>query len=436
MKKLLYTSACLLLVFSCSKKIDEVAELQLHSSENAKVAVQQFSKLYGGSSDEEINDIIKSNSQGYIFTAVSFTADPFGNVWVVKTSETGNVVWEKNYGGNSFERANSIIKIEGGYLLVGVTYSTDGDVTDINGGGDAFVMKINETGSVVNKKSFGGNENEEFQKIIVDDEGNYVIAGSTNSSNGDVTGQHGFGDVWVVKLDKNLDIVWQKTLGGTQGDVGNSVALSHDGGYVISGFTSSADGDVKVLKGGADFWLVKLTKQGNIVWEKTYGGTGFELPSSLCVTVDKGFLIAGLTTSNDGDVTERKGGFVDAWLVKTDKDGNLKWNKAIGGSEFEQSLFAITAHNGDLLVGGNTTSNDVDFSGNKGTQDGWLMRLDKQGHEKWTKLAGGSDWDLFRAATPGNQGNYVFAGYSWSNDGDVSGNHGFNDGWVLKLEDK
>ena len=137
----------------------------------------------------------------------------------------------------------------------------------------------------------------------------------TRSNNGDVTGSHGKYDFWVVKLNKTGDLEWQRALGGSEEDYGQSVKQTSDDGYVIVGHTESTDGDVASNDGGADLWMVKLSVSGVLEWEKAIGGTMAEEGNSIQLTTDGGFITAGYSWSSNGDVSENNGKN-DFWIVK------------------------------------------------------------------------------------------------------------------------
>ncbi|MGZ5247559.1 MAG: hypothetical protein ACXWV5_11020, partial [Flavitalea sp.] len=335
---LIIISICMFL--ACSKNIDQQFSLQQDSKSMAKPKGMgiEFNKLYGGSSDDLVRQMIKANYTGYIFTGDTYSNDNGleafngdGDIWVTRLDEVGNITWQKTFGGPDFERGNSIAPCGQGYIVAGYTLGNYGDEPVLNSGPDAVILKIDENGNLLNKKILGGSGIDEIVSILPDGKGNFILVGTTDSNDGDVIGHHGGGDFWVLKMDAGLNILWQKVLGGSLFDAGISIAISKDGSYTICGFTSSTDGDVKGNHGEADFWVVNLSENGKLLWHHAYGGTGYDLPSSITASVDGGYLIAGLTTSSDGDITLRKGGFVDGWMVKIDKFGNVKWDKTVGG---------------------------------------------------------------------------------------------------------
>ncbi|MGB4094684.1 MAG: T9SS type A sorting domain-containing protein, partial [Bacteroidales bacterium] len=143
----------------------------------------------------------------------------------------------------------------------------------------------------------------------------YIVAGETWSNDGDVSGNHGNSDYWVVKLNSSGDIEWQKCLGGTNSDWAYSIQQTNDSGFIVAGYTHSNNGDVSGNHGYYDYWVVKLNSSGDIEWQKCIGGTNYEFANSIQQTSDGGFIVAGETLSNNGDVSGNHG-YSDAWVVK------------------------------------------------------------------------------------------------------------------------
>src|SRR5690606_15934938 len=146
-------------------------------------------------------------------------------------------------------------------------------------------------------------------------DGGYILAGESNSTDWDVTGNHGGFDYWVVKISDQGSIQWQNSLGGSGNDRANSIIQTTDGGYIVTGYSNSTDGDVSGNHGGVDFWVVKLNNQGVIEWQKSLGGSNSDAAYNIQQTEDGGYVVAGLSSSNDGDVSENQAG-EDFWVVK------------------------------------------------------------------------------------------------------------------------
>src|SRR5690606_36383484 len=159
----------------------------------------------------------------------------------------------------------------------------------------------------------------------------YILTGSSESNDGDVSGNHGNFDCWIVRLDNIGNIQWQKSLGGSQEDSSGQIQQTFDGGYIMVGYSRSNNGDVSGNHGHYDYWVVKLDMSGNIQWQKSLGGSGVDMAHSIQQTIDGGYIVAGLSQSNDGDVTGNHGG-ADYWIVKLDDNGNIDWQKSFGGT--------------------------------------------------------------------------------------------------------
>ena len=235
---------------------------------------------------------------------------------VIVTVALPVISWQKSLGGSGYDRATSIQQTsDGGYIVAGNSSSIDEDVTGNHGNSDYWIVKLNSVGSIVWQKSLGGSGNDSATSIQQTSDGFYIVAGSSSSINGDVTGNHGGVDYWIVKLDSLGSILWQKSLGGSGNDYAQSIQQTSDGGYIVAGYSTSINGDVTGNHGNSDYWIVKLNHVGSIVWQKSLGGSGFDYAWSIQQTSDGGHIVAGYSTSINGDVTGNHGDY-DSWIVK------------------------------------------------------------------------------------------------------------------------
>lgn len=207
----------------------------------------------------------------------------------------------------------------------------------------------------------------------------------------------------------------------------------------MAGYSNSNNGDVSGNHGSADCWIVKLTAIGNIEWQKSYGGSGLERLYSIQQTNDQGYIFAGESTSNDGDVTGNNGLSLDYWIVKITSDGTMVWQKSIGGSNEEGSISDIreTSDGEYIICSGVTSSYDRDVIGNHGTNrntDMYLLKLSASGVIVWSRCIGGSNTDKSYCGALTNDNGIITAGNSTSYDGDITVNNNGNvDLLVVKL---
>jgi len=198
------------------------------------------------------------------------------------------------------------------------------------------------------------------------------------------------------------------------------------------GVTSSNDGDVTGNHGSSDVWVVKLNASGDLQWQKTYGGTLADTGFNIKLTNDGGYIIVGDARSNDGDASGNHGG-IDVWAIKINATGTLQWQKSLGGSEWDGGYEILITPNNDYIIVAQSQSNNGDVSGNHGSFDVWVVRLSETGLLQWQTSMGGSGYDVGKAINRSNDNGYIVVGSSDSNDGDVNGNHGLRDFWVVKL---
>lgn len=412
----------------------------------------QWQKSIGGHANDYLTTMIRASDGGYIVvgTSSSNDSDITGNhgssdVVVIKLNDDGGIEWQKSYGGSNSDSAESIRKTtDGGYIIAGGTSSNDGDVSGNHGNGDYWIIKISANGILEWQKCLGGTNGDGASIALQTPDGGYIVGGSASSIDGDITGMHndvgasGSQDYWVVKLDSTGNIVWQKCYGSNRSDALRSIALTADGGYILNGEIQQSSGNVTVHYGSFDYWVVKINSAGRIEWQKTLGGTSWDTGTGVIQNRDGDYIVCGYSSSNDMDISGNHGGG-DAWVVKLGATGNIIWQKPLGGSTGSDYLYSIQQTiDGGYLLAGDTTSNDGDADEHHGTSDNfdyWVIKLSSSGDVEWHKSLGGTGQDTAVSLIESSNGNYIVCGYSSSNDGDVTGNHGSKDGWIASLSD-
>lgn len=389
--------------------------------------------------------------------------------------------WEKCIGGTKSELKCSIeLADDSGLILVGETESNDGDILNNFGIFDYFITKIDKNGNIVWKKSMGGNSIDTPLSITKTIDNNYVILGTSSSTNGDFPNPNFSNYIWVTKITENGDILWNKNFVGI---TNHSIYATNDGGCIISegGWYSnnltikkiSSDGDLlwskpllhfdnsSLYKGSANFLptkdngyivigqlqntlfydathvdihIVKYDSNGNLQWRKTFGGSAPDYPKSIFQLNDGNYIFYGTTKSNDGDITNFHG-FVDIWVVKINQTGDIIWQKAMGGSGNEYASCIIELTDNNLLLSGYTSSLDGQVSENNGDHDIWVVKLNYTGTIIWKKTYGGNSFEEPFDILEIQKSNFYISGRTYSNNLDVNGNHGGFDFWQLKIKE-
>jgi hypothetical protein len=356
--------------------------------------------------------------------------------WIVKLNSFGNLQWQKSFGGSGEEFAYSVDEmVDGCFIITGKTQSNDLDITGYHGGGDIWVIKLSETGDLLWKKCLGGSSIEEAITVKSDSGGGFYIVGYTSSNDGDMIGNSMVSAAFLMKLDIQGAILWKRFYGGMGTNYFSSFECTADGGFIVAGWSTAQDGDVNQNNGMADYWALKLANTGDIEWSKSFGGSSDDWSRFIRQTPDGGYVLVGTTFSNNGDVSMNQG-FYDVWLLKLDQLGNVLWEKTFGGSYMEDALSIDLSNDGGYIFSGLTSSTDGDIVGNHsiiGGYDFWQVKIDNQGQLLWQKCFGGSYDEWLFSAQKTADGGSILAGRGYSNDGDVSGNHGTGDYWLVKL---
>ncbi|MEP7317820.1 MAG: hypothetical protein ABI921_03740, partial [Panacibacter sp.] len=194
-----------------------------------------------------------------------------------------------------------------------------------------------------------------------------------------------FVSVYYVSFSQTAPPVeWQKPLGGTIDDFAYDSYYNADGSIMLCGSTFSQDGDVGLNHGNAEGWVVKLDASGNVIWKKTYGGTDYDILTSIKATSDNGYILAGYTASDDGDVSGNHSvDYTDGWIIKITNSGIIQWQKCIGGTDDDKFDVVQTTADGGYILAGYSFSADGDVGNNKGMGDGWVVKLDVAGTIQW-----------------------------------------------------
>ena len=407
-----------------------------------------FENSFGGSKDENFDNIQKTSDGGYIVGGNTYSTDgditdhhgtaAYDDVWIFKLDANFDLVWAKSYGGASYDRLFFVEETADGNFMVGATTkSINGDVSESFGDYDYWVFKIDADGNLLWEKSFGGSLYDYLLHLRVTADGGCIVIGETESTDGHVIGHDPTHDTdgWVLKLNGIGEIEWQKCFGGTGKDQLRDVTITNDGGYLFTGQTFSNDFDVAGNHGGGDIWIIKMDNVGNILWQKCLGGTESENSDYTIETSDGGYMTIGTSKSKNGDVSEHYGSAErqDAWLVKMDSLRNIEWEKNYGGSSYDNGEEIIELVDGGFIMINSTSSLGGDVLMNHGDYDGWLVRIDNVGNILWQTSTGGTKDDYFTDFFIQEDGSYVLAGGSSSEDGDVGFNNGKLDTWVVKL---
>jgi len=352
--------------------------------------------------------------------------------------------WQNCFGGSDGDYAHGIVKnADGGYMILGFTHSTDGDISFNHGYNDVWLVKTDNTGNMLWERTYGGSMGEAGYGILKKNDNAYYILAATNSTDGDISYNPYPNSVsyWIIKIDSVGEIIWERIYGGDTGpDYVQTGIVTNDGGLVAFGFTGSWDGDVSEFFGFYDWWMLKLDSLGNKEWDRSFGATNADYGMAIIQTLDGGYLLGGsarvLETGNilcDNHYED-----LDAVLIKLDTDGNTEWQQCFGGSESEQISGLYEAIDGYVFVA-NTSSNDGDVSGLHGLPgldyDIWLVGVDFFGNLIWQKCLGGTGGEFAKNIFPTEKGGYQIIGSTESNDGDVSGNHSIGeDIWIIEVD--
>ncbi len=353
----------------------------------------EWDKTFGDKKNEIGLSIIQNSDYDFVFT--SSKSRGFVNHLVLNVTDgQGNKKIEKKMKNYFVQNTFGIVQTKDkGYATIGSSNSYEGS--------NLTLIKIDPNLNQRWFKNYSFNETNIGATLVNTHDNGFAIL----CNSGDFDNNF---DIVLLKTDSKGNKQWEKTFPGDSIDYGFSLAQTTDKGFIIAGYTHSFG------NGMNDFYLIRTDKNGNTLWDKTYGGVSGEQATAVKQTEDGGFIVVGTTFSKGS-------GWGDIWLIKTNKDGNIMWEKTIGGSKNDEAQDIIIENDG-YVIAGNTKSKGL------GEWDFWIIKTDFKGNIIWDKTFGGFFDDKVFSFTKTFDDGYALAGYTKS-----KGN-GRKDAWIVKLK--
>ncbi|PCH97829.1 MAG: hypothetical protein COB85_02440 [Bacteroidetes bacterium] len=335
-----------------------------------------FQTTYEGAMDDFGRSLDEVTGGGYIVTGFTSSFGAGGtDVYLVRTDANGNHMWSKTYGGAADDQGNAVIQTsDGGFIIAGFTMSFGAGESDV------YVIKTNASGDITWTMAYGGASDDRGFSISELSGGGYIIAGGTNS--------YGVGntDVYVIEIDANGAVQWTKTYGGAGFDYGYSVQQTTNNGFIIAGYTYSFGA------GDANAYLIKIDNVGNSEWASFFGGNDDDELRSVEQTTDGGYIVAGYSKSFGN-------GKEDVFVVKVDQTGAETWSRTFGGDKVDIGNSVTESTAGGYIVAGSS------FSFGSPSEKVYLVKIDANGGEEWSKTYGGAyhdrGWAVIQTADQG-----------------------------------
>ena len=361
--------------------------LLVSCSSVAQSGDEQWNRTFGGSGWDVGFSVAQTSDGGYIVAGYTRSYGAGGNdVWLIKTNSEGNRQWSRTFGGSDWDGAYCVAQTsDGGYIVAGYTRSYDA------GADDAWLIKTDSEGNEQWNRTFDGSGWDGAYSVEQTTDGGYILTGWRGS----YIGRHQ-NDIWLIKTDSEGNEQWNRVFGGLLLDVGRCVRQTSDGGYIVIGKTWSYGA------GCYDVWLIKTDSEGNKQWNRTFGGSEWDVGNCVAQTSDGGYIIVGRTTSYGA-------GAGDAWLIKTDSEGDEQWNQTFGGSGYDVGYCVTQTSDGGYIIAGEARS----YADSRG--DAWLIKTDSEGDEQWNQTFGGLGYyDVSYSVAQTSDGGYIVTGWTRS----------------------
>ncbi|MCC5941353.1 MAG: hypothetical protein JJU37_07395 [Balneolaceae bacterium] len=344
------------------------------------------------------------------------------DIHLTKLRANGSIEWVRTFGGNGTDLANDVIEDRAGnYVIAGSSDSNSGNFSGQNRGGiDLFMMKVSPEGELIWARKYGGSGDDRANALIEAPGSGYFVTGSTQSN--DLTffqKDNTSRDLFVIFTDLNGEPNWTRTAGGTSADEAFGIAISVRNGVVVTGTHQSENGNFSgVDAGSGGVFTLELDVFGQFISLISFAAEGTDIGRSIKSTADSGFIIAGSTDSSTGMFNRDNGGNRDAFLMKLSSNYSIEWVRTIGGSSDDAAFNAIQTANNQYIIAGESRSNDGDFEElNQGNNDAFLAKTDQSGNLLWTNTYGASGSETARSVIQTSLNEIAVTGWTESTDG-------------------
>ena len=433
----------LVFLINCSKNIETNLPLKFSFDSEFKIV-----NTYGGSNEDIAHAIIKTYDGGFAVIGntksndldLNFRTANDSDVLFLKFKPDLELDYIKTYGGSDDDRGYDLVQLEDrGFILLGYSKSSDGDVSLNKGQHDNWVIRIDQKGKIIWEKSFGFSGHDHAYNIISTKDGGFFFNGflDVTASNGlgmtkknmKISKKHGVGEFWCHKIDKDGNLQWRKYFGGTNNDRSYDAIQTLEGDFIIVGTSESNDFDISNSKGSYDMWVIKLDNNGNLIWEKSFGGKGYDGGNAVIENSYGNIMILGQTNSLDNDITDPLGSS-DFFLVNMTKKGEIINIENLGTSNFDSGKSIMELDDGSHYLLGHTT--DISsIDGNLGSDILFIKTL-PNGVFIENQKVGGSGTDIGYDFTQISDGSIIIVGSTDSENGIFSKNYGKEDVFIIK----
>jgi len=345
---------------------------------------QGWEQTYGGNTNDQAYSVIPTLDGGYALLGFAESNSSLGtNVILVKTNENGTEQWSKSFGGTGDDKGYEIVQDqEGNYIIIGQTSSIG------NGEDDVLLLKVNSRGEEVWQKAFGGPFNDRGFSLAAAKDGGYILTGRTEVIEDESA------NVYLIRTDANGNLLWEQNFGGTDIEVGRGVIEASDGSIVIVGENQSdaIPNPNSPNNTSSDVYFIRTNAFGEVLVEKTFGNVEEDKAFDVVETAAGNFALTGMTNARR-----------DLYLLLLDKDGKELWSKSYGGIFDEVGHSILLAPDGGFVIGGIKEITPT-------TTEMYLVKTDSQGELEWDRLFGSLGLDGGRSVASSADGGYVFAG--------------------------